>query len=94
MQKSTHSLDLYTLGLNNKTEASVEGKRFYSVFSSFFLLWQKYMKKKFIKQIEERLYEAEVTLQFFKEEKKPEELIEQQEDAIQEIKKFLEFLKK
>ncbi|MDD5220546.1 MAG: hypothetical protein PHV11_08275 [Candidatus Bipolaricaulis sp.] len=52
------------------------------------------MKKKFIKQIEERLYEAEVTLQFFKEEKKPEELIEQQEDAIQEIKKFLEFLKK
>jgi hypothetical protein len=52
------------------------------------------MKKKFIKQIEERLYEAEVTLQFFKEEKKPKELIEQQEDAIQEIKKFLEFLKK
>jgi len=94
MQKSTHSLDLYTLGLNNKTEASVERERGFIQFFLFPSTLVNYMKKKLIKQIEERLYEAEVTLQFFKEEKKPEELIEQQEDAIQEIKKFLEFLKK
>ena len=52
------------------------------------------MKNKLIKEVEERLYEAEVTLQFFKEQGKPEVILEEQENAITEITKFLEYLKK
>jgi len=87
-------LDLYTLGLNNKTEAGVEGKRFYSVFSSFFLPWQKYMKKKLIKKVEEKLYEGKVILQYLKDTGAPEAVLEEQENGIAENIKFLEYLKK
>lgn len=52
------------------------------------------MKNKLIKEIEKRLYEAEVTLQYFKEKGKDDVIIEEQTKAIEEIKNFLEFLKK
>lgn len=51
-------------------------------------------KKELAKQIKDRLFEAEVTLQFFKESGKPEILIEEQGRAIEELNKFIEFLKK
>lgn len=52
------------------------------------------MKKDLIKEIEKRLFEAEVTLQYFKDTGKEEFLIEEQGKAIEELKRFLDYLKK
>lgn len=51
-------------------------------------------KKDLIKSIKDRLYEGEVTLQYFKDTNKPEVIIQEQERSIDEIKEFLEYLKK
>lgn len=51
-------------------------------------------KRDLLKEIKDRIFEAEVTLQFFIEKEKAEVLIEQQKEAIEELKSFCEFLKK
>lgn len=50
-------------------------------------------KQKLIKELEDRLFEAEATLEFFKKKKQSEVLIEEQKRAIDGIKEFIEFLK-
>jgi hypothetical protein len=51
-------------------------------------------KKDLLKSIKDRLFEGEVTLQYFKDTNKPDVLIEEQERSINEIKEFIEYLKK
>jgi hypothetical protein len=50
-------------------------------------------KQKLIKELEDRLFEAEVTLEFFEKKKQSEVLIEEQKRSINGIKEFIEFLK-
>ena len=66
-------------------------------FSQFFLSlipWDTNMtKQKLIKELEDRLFEAEVTLEFFEKKEESEVLIEEQKKSIEGIKEFIEFLK-
>ena len=63
-------------------------------FSPNLILWDKNMtKQKLIKELEDRLFEAEVTLEFFEKKKQSEVLIEEQKRSIDGIKEFIEFLK-
>lgn len=50
-------------------------------------------KQKLIKELEDRLFEAEATLEFFEKKKQSEVLIEEQKRSIDGIKEFIEFLK-
>lgn len=50
-------------------------------------------KQKLIKELENRLFEAEVTLEFFEKKEESEVLIEEQKKSIEGIKEFIEFLK-
>lgn len=51
-------------------------------------------KKDLLKSIKDRLFEGEVTLQYFKDTNKPDVIIQEQERSINEIKEFIEYLKK
>lgn len=50
-------------------------------------------KQKLIKELEDRLFEAEVTLEFFEKKGKDNILIDEQKRSIDGIKEFIEFLK-
>lgn len=49
-------------------------------------------KQKLIKELKDRLFEAEATLEFFEKKKQSEVLIEEQKRSIDGIKEFIEFL--
>lgn len=49
--------------------------------------------KQLRKNIEDRLFEGEVTLQYFKDKQMADALIEEQQRSIDDIKEFLEYLK-
>jgi len=49
-------------------------------------------KQKLIKDLKDRLFEAERTLEFFEKKKQSEVLIEEQKRSIDGIKEFIEFL--
>lgn len=65
-------------------------------FQQFFpnlILWDTNMTiDKLTKELKDRLFEAEVTLEFFEKKNKADVLIEEQKRSIDGIKEFIEYL--